>query len=142
MIFRVPRVLGAEWVYLAHSRSPPPQTHPFTAPSLYCSSSNPLLPLALCALSPLLPLLSPGHSALVSTHNGCSVLTLLTLHSACAPGSGHMREEGKEVRGRGGLKDDSNSPHVTKMPSSTPCPPLFFFSKEHHLSSPIHTQGL
>lgn len=91
-IFRVPRVFGAEWVYLAPSSLPP-------SPSLPSSSSTPLLPLALCALSPLLPLLSPGHSALVSTHNGRSVLTLLTLHSACAPRSGHGR--GRE-RGPGG----------------------------------------
>lgn len=80
----VPRVFGAEWVYLAPSRLPP-------SPSLPSSSATLLLPLALCALSPLLPLLSPGHSALVSTHNGRSVFTLLTLHSACAPGSGHGR---------------------------------------------------
>lgn len=89
----MPRVLGAEWVYLAPSRLPPLFFHPLSLPS------SPLLPLALCALSPLLPLLSPGHSALVSTHNGRSVLTLLTLHSACALGSGHGRER---KRGPGG----------------------------------------
>lgn len=85
---------GTEWVYLAPSRfhphPPPPPLHlSFPSPSpppLFPTLSSPWL----CApLSPLLPLLSPGHSALVSTHNGCSVLTLLTLHSACAPGSGH-----------------------------------------------------
>lgn len=126
--FRVPRVLGAEWVYLAPSRLPPPPPSP-SLPSSSSSSSNPLLPLALYALSPLLPLLSPGHSALVSTHNGRSVLTLLTLHSACAPGSGHGEGEGKGVQG-GGLKDDSNSPHVTKMPSSINSP------RHHHHHHP------
>lgn len=40
---------------------------------------------------------------------------------------------GKVVQG-GGLRDDSNSPHVTKMPSSPPPhTPLFF--KEHRLTS-------
>lgn len=85
---------GTEWVYLAPSRFHP---HPTASPlhlSFPSPSPPPLFPTLsspwLCApLSPLLPLLSPGHSALVSTHNGCSVLTLLTLHSACAPGSGH-----------------------------------------------------
>lgn len=120
---------GLSWVYLAPSRLPP-------SPSLPSTSSNPLLPLALCALSPLLPLLSPGHSALVSTHNGCSVLTLLTLHSACAPGSGHGR--GRE-RGPGG--------RVKGWQQLAPCDqnaikcPLPFF-KEHRLTSPIHTDGL
>lgn len=85
---------GAEWVYLAPSRL-------LSSPSLPSCPSTALLPLALCTLSLLLPLLSPGHSALVSTHNGRSVLTLLTLHSACAPGTGHGRREGKEVQGRG-----------------------------------------
>lgn len=71
-------VFGADWIYLA-----PSHTHPTPPPLiLFLYHPSPLLPLALCALSPLLPLLSPGHSALVSTHNGCSVLSLLTLHSA------------------------------------------------------------
>lgn len=39
---------------------------------------------------------------------------------------------GKVVQG-GGLRDDSNSPHVTKMPSSAP-PTAFFFFKEHRLT--------
>lgn len=44
--------------------------------------------------APLLPLLSPGHSALLSIHNGGSVLGLLTLHSACALGSEHGQTGG------------------------------------------------
>lgn len=34
----------------------------------------------------------------------------------------------------GGLRDDSNSPHVTKMPSSPP-PQTFIFFKDHRLTS-------
>lgn len=44
--------------------------------------------------APLLPLLSLGHSALLSIHNGSSVLGLLTLHSACALGSEHGQAGG------------------------------------------------
>lgn len=113
-------VWGAEWVYLAlSSRTPPPPPPSLPSPGLCMSSA------------PLLPLLSPGHSALLSIHNGSSVLGLLTLHSACALGSEHVRAGGTGGRGviHGGQEH-----YLTKCHSAPPPPP-----SPTHLPSPPGT---
>lgn len=119
-------VWGAEWVYLALSGRTPPSPPPPSLPSPgLCMSS-----------APLLPLLSPGHSALLSIHNGSSVLGLLTLHSACALGSEHGRAGGTGGRGviHGGQEH-----YLTKCHSAPPHPHPPTYPHLLVLTKHIHT---
>ncbi len=115
-------VWGAEWVYLALSGRTPlsPPHHPFPPPGL-------CMPWA-----PLLPLLSPGHSALLSIHNGSSVLGLLTLHSACALGSEHGQAGGGWGRVRGDTGGQEHSLTKCHPPNYHPHQPPGTYQTHTH----------
>lgn len=72
-----------DWVYLTPRNRVPPFI-PLQSPHLIPFLPSPKL---FEPYTEILPLLSPSHSALLSTHNGCTVLGLLTLHSDCTLGS-------------------------------------------------------